>query len=151
MIRSPHPFNFSGLRSLSISTNTELIHSPSFVPALQAIETLDLAIEESTSPGSPPRVSPHVGTSNEIVASGVDHPRHCRDLQLHPQDYSCRRAAVWDSQLSVPMHDAHVMELEMSAIAYANAISHLPRLKAANLVRRGDFNADWFRNHAGIL
>ncbi|KAJ7144178.1 hypothetical protein C8R44DRAFT_865148 [Mycena epipterygia] len=42
LIRSPHPFNSSGLRSLSI---TELIHSPNFVPALQAIETLDLAID----------------------------------------------------------------------------------------------------------
>ncbi|KAJ7133306.1 hypothetical protein C8R44DRAFT_22453 [Mycena epipterygia] len=154
-------FDLSHLKMLSVFNNTNVLLSPNFLPAHQTIEVLDLVVSSnqqmidlSTFPRlSLLRISTYsrepwpsvLGTLSSIPLSN-----RIRTMTL------CFNGAgppkKLDSHLSsLPIHHPATVEFEMGPNQYARLILTLPQLSAQNVIRRLDYQQEWFKNITGTL
>ncbi|KAJ6556511.1 hypothetical protein DFH09DRAFT_1317833 [Mycena vulgaris] len=139
------PFDFSGLRVLSISTYTEVLRWPQITPALRAVKALDFII-----PLSDPMIdlSPFLGLVFLRISINWDYdwPTVLNTLSTIAPSNPIRKIVICgvsadeidaeelDSRLSsLSMHHLEAFHLEMNPFDYANLARSLHRLSSTNM------------------
>ncbi|KAJ7495388.1 hypothetical protein FB451DRAFT_365817 [Mycena latifolia] len=151
------PFNFSGLKVLSITTHTEILSWTNVAPALRTIEVLDFVADAAEPPIdlslfenlkllrmsvlTPSAWPKAVDALSTITSSSRIHTIViARDLHAIP-------AEQLDTALvELPLEHFPMVELELPAQRYAALIPHLPRLSSNNMLRRSDVHYQWFES-----
>ncbi|KAJ7112227.1 hypothetical protein C8R44DRAFT_985169, partial [Mycena epipterygia] len=120
------PFYFSGVTSLSVSDNTELLASQKFAQAMRTIQTLDFTAILLRNSIPLPRRETWLGVLDQ-------------GFQSHPKIVIVGLlvgtvSEQFDSILS-NLPDLPTVEFEMHALEYAGMMSKLSLLRSKNLVR----------------
>ncbi|KAJ6556527.1 hypothetical protein DFH09DRAFT_1317850 [Mycena vulgaris] len=152
------PFDFSGLRVLSISTYTEVLRWPQITPALRTVEALDFII-----PPSDPMIdlSPFLGFVFLRISINWDYawPKVLNTLSTNASSNPIRKIVICgvsadeitaeelDSRLSsLLMHRSPVFHFEMDPDEYDRLAPTLHRLSSTNMLRRAErHDDDWFQ------
>ncbi|KAJ7118371.1 hypothetical protein C8R44DRAFT_878965 [Mycena epipterygia] len=130
------PFEFSGLRFLSMVTRKDILRSPNFLPAHGTIEALEFVIDATTqadlsslSQLASLRMSAPFGPGSAALATlstiAWSNSIHTLTLACSFHDVD---AEYLDSQLSnLPIPDSATVEFEMSITEYASMMRKLPQ------------------------
>ncbi|KAJ6556517.1 hypothetical protein DFH09DRAFT_1164685 [Mycena vulgaris] len=158
------PFDFSGLRVLSISTYTEVLRWPQITPALRAVKALDFII-----PLSDPMIdlSPFLGLVFLRISINGDYawPMVLNTLSTITPSNHIRKIVICgvltdgiaaeelDARLSsLPMHHSPVFHFEMDPAEYDRLAPTLHRLSSINMLRRAErHHDDWFHSYTRTL
>ncbi|KAJ7488371.1 hypothetical protein FB451DRAFT_1529682 [Mycena latifolia] len=127
------PFDFSGLKVLSIPTNTEILHWPNLAPVLRRIKVLDFIAENTELP------------IDQGIHATMTSPNRIRTIVLRGY-FDIVSPAKLDVILSeLPIHSAMV-EFEIPKEQYDALAPHFHQLNANNRLRRADVDPRWFEN-----
>ncbi|KAJ7133459.1 hypothetical protein C8R44DRAFT_870851 [Mycena epipterygia] len=157
------PFDLSCLKVLSIHNYMDLLRSPKLAPSFRTIQAFDFQLLDmyttttvdlslfpqlglvrmwSHSPNPLPmllHVLATIGPTNRIHTIII-----CATVPQHD-------LPELDEKLSrLPMHHVPTVELEMRMDRYNATLPLLPQLSSRSLIRRTDYNADWFNSFTGM-
>ncbi|KAJ7488440.1 hypothetical protein FB451DRAFT_1529829 [Mycena latifolia] len=150
------PFDFSGLKVLSLTTDTKIVHWPNFVPVFRTLEIFDFVADGTHPPIDLSsfrslrlvRACAHTATEWERTIdalSTLTPAQRIRTIVLRGSLHVAPQQL--DTVLAhLPMAQSPTVELEITTQQYDFVAPNFPELTAKRLLRRADFDVHWFEN-----